>query len=112
MKELKIFNLLALKGTSKILLALLSKQEMTFSQLVELVGQPSTTNRALKQLLKFRLISRRVLDLRFRPVAYSLTSDGRRLAEIVALLLDFERELNLKLESSRAHSSSLNSSVL
>lgn len=97
MKKLNIFSLLALKGTIKILKALVDRRGLTFSELVEIIGQPSTTSRALKELLKYNLINRKVLDERYRPVMYSLTVDGRKLAEIVLMLIEFEKELNSKL---------------
>ncbi|MCS7386821.1 MAG: winged helix-turn-helix transcriptional regulator [archaeon GB-1867-005] len=95
-----IFKLLALKGASKILIALYENDLLIYSQLVEIVGYSTTTNRAIKKLIEFRLIKRRVLDERYRPVAYSLTETGRKLSEIIMQLMDFEKRLKASAQKS------------
>mgnify|MGYP000055855744 CR=1 FL=1 len=93
--KLNIFQLLALKGTTKIILALSRGSELTYSQLVSLVGQPATTSRALKLLTDLNLVKRRVVDAKYRPVMYSLTDIGIKLADLIEKLITFEEE-NLK----------------
>ncbi len=93
--RVNIFNVLALKGTSKILRNLL-KGDLTYSELSNAVGHSATTSRALKALLKLGVIERRVLNERYRPVLYSLTENGKKLAEIVNMLIDIEKNLKSK----------------
>jgi DNA-binding HxlR family transcriptional regulator len=89
---LDIFSLLALKGTRKILVKLHSLGETRYSELVKAVGHSTTTTRALNRLENLKLVKRRVLTEKYRPVVYSLTEKGERLAEIVVKLEDFEKE--------------------
>ena len=91
-----IFELLALKGTSKILIALYNNGTLIYSELVEVVGYSTTTNRAIRKLLKLKLIKRKVLNDRYRPVAYYLTDSGRELSEILQKLIEFEKRLKSK----------------
>jgi DNA-binding HxlR family transcriptional regulator len=89
---LDIFNLLALKGTRKILVKLHSLGETRYSELVKAVGHSTTTTRALNHMENFGLLKRRVLTEKYRPVMYSLTEKGKRLAKIVLELENFEKE--------------------
>jgi len=90
---LDIFNLLALKGTRKILTKLYSLGEVRYSDLVSAVGHSTTTTRSLNYLQNFGLVKRRVLAEKYRPVVYSLTEKGEKLAKIVLELQEFEKKL-------------------
>lgn len=81
-----VFQVLALRGTRKILDALKAKGRMRYSDLVEVVGFSTTTSRALKAMEALKLIQKQVLNEPYRPVVYWLTERGRKLAEIVAEL--------------------------
>ena len=83
-----ILYVLTLKGSPKILVALLRRGELTYSELSKVVGGPATTSRAIKALSEVGMIDRRVLDERYRPVVYSLTEKGRVLAELVVKILE------------------------
>lgn len=89
-----ILYVLSLKGSPKILVALLRKGELTYSELSRVVGGPATTSRAIKALSEMGMINRKVLDERYRPVVYSLTEKGRVLAELVIRILELHRKLD------------------
>ncbi len=78
-----VFEVFALRGTRKILKALSSKQELKYSELVEIVGFSKTTSRALRGMEKLGLVQKRALSEPYRPVAYWLTPKGKRLAALV-----------------------------
>lgn len=88
-----IFELISLKGTSRILLALHRNGQLTYSELVKIIGYSTTTSRALKRLMKLELINRKVLDEDYRPVIYYLTEDGKELVKIIQQLLNFQRKI-------------------
>ena len=80
------FEVLALKGTRKVLELLKTKDRMRYSELVSAIGFSTTTTRALKAMEAARLVDRKVLDEPYRPVAYSLTEKGRKLSQLAAEL--------------------------
>jgi DNA-binding HxlR family transcriptional regulator len=77
-------EVLCLKGTAKILFALRRKEGVSFSELAKVVGFSSTATRALKAMEENKLVSRQVLDKPYRPVIYSLTERGRKLAQLLS----------------------------
>ena len=82
--RLDAFEVLALKGTRKILEVLRDKGQVRYSQLADAVGFSTTTSRALKAMEAAKLVDREVLDEPYRPVAYSLTEKGRKLSQLAA----------------------------
>jgi DNA-binding HxlR family transcriptional regulator len=78
-----IIQLLALKGTKKILLSLEKTGKMQYSEIVKLVGYSTTTTRALKGMERFGIVKREVLNEPYRPVAYWLTEKGKKFASIL-----------------------------
>ena len=87
---MSVFDLLALKGARIVLSELSKKDEARYSELVEAVGHSTTTSRALNMMEKLGYIKREVLQEKYRPVVYSLTSRGRELSEVVETLKQFE----------------------
>jgi DNA-binding HxlR family transcriptional regulator len=77
-----LIDVIALKGTAKILLAL-RKQDQNYSALAKLVGFSTTTSRALKAMESNKLVTKQVLNEPYRPVIYSLTERGRKLSSIL-----------------------------
>ena len=82
--RLDAFEVLALKGTRKILEVLSDKGQVRYSQLADAVGFSPTTSRALKAMEAAKLVDREVLNEPYRPVAYSLTEKGRKLSQLTA----------------------------
>ena len=78
-----VFDVVGLKCSRIIMRELSRKETLRYSELQEAVGSPSTTNLALDKLRRSSLVSRRVLDEPYRPVAYSLTEAGRKVAALV-----------------------------
>ncbi len=78
-----ILRLLALKGTKKILFTLDKAAKMRYTEIVKVVGYSTTTTRSLKNLEKTGIVKREVLNAPYRPVAYSLTEKGRKLASLL-----------------------------
>jgi len=78
-----IIGLLALGGTRKILASLDKAGRMQYSQIVKVVGYSTTATRSLKAMEKFGIVKREVLNEPYRPVAYSLTDKGKKLAVIL-----------------------------
>lgn len=76
-----VFELLALKGTTRILEELRQRQKSMYSDLVRIVGHSTTTTRALNAMMALGFIEKEVLNKRYRPVVYFLTEKGRKLAE-------------------------------
>jgi len=78
-----IIGLLALGGTKKILVSLEKAGKIRYSEIVRVVGYSTTATRSLKAMEKFGIVKREVLDEPYRPVAYSLTEKGKKLAGIL-----------------------------
>ena len=78
-----VFEVIGLRGSRIILRELSRKDAMRYSDLQGAVGSPSTTNLALDKLRRSSLVTRKVLDEPYRPVAYSLTESGKRVAALV-----------------------------
>lgn len=91
-----IFTLLALKGTRIILLELRHKHKIKYSNLVKAVGHSTTTSRALNNMENLNIVSKEVLQEKYRPVTYSLTPKGEELAEILIELKRLEVTLKTK----------------
>ena len=83
---MRLFKLLALKGTWLIVLSLYKRGPMKYSEIVKLVGYSTTANRALKALEKEAFIEKRALTEPYRPVIYSLSKKGEKLARILEQL--------------------------
>jgi len=83
---MKIFKLLTLKGTWLIVLNLYRHGPMRYSEIVKIVGYSTTANRALKALERMGFIEKQALTEPYRPVIYSLTEKGKKLARILEQL--------------------------
>lgn len=88
-----VFELLALKGTRKILLELQQRQKVRYSDLVRVVGHSTTTSRALSSMENLDIVTKEVLQEKYRPVVYSLTENGKRLSKILIELTSLEKTL-------------------
>ena len=75
--------MLALRGTKKILLSMEKTGKMKYSEIVKVVGYSTTTTRSLKSMEKFGIVKREILDEPYRPVTYSLTEKGKKLAGLM-----------------------------
>ena len=82
--------MLALKGTWLIVLSLYRHGPMRYSEIVRLVGYSTTANRALRALENKGFIEKRALTEPYRPVVYSLTEKGVKLAKIIEQLESLE----------------------
>lgn len=83
---MELIEVVALKGTRRILVALTHKEKMNFSELARIVGFSTTTTRSLKAMEAHLLVTKEVLNEPYRPVAYSLTDRGKRVANLLAEL--------------------------
>lgn len=81
-----IIGILALRGTRKILLGMEKAGKLKYSEIVKIVGYSTTTTRSLKSMEQLGVVKREVLDEPYRPVAYSLTDKGRKLAGLLKQL--------------------------
>jgi DNA-binding HxlR family transcriptional regulator len=84
-----IIEVLALRGTKSILLSLEKAGKMRYSDIVKTVGYSTTSTRALKSMEKHGIVKREVLNEPYRPVCYSLTEKGKKLATLVKELETF-----------------------
>jgi len=75
-----IIRVLSLRGTRKILLSMEKAGKMRYSEIVKIVGYSTTTTRALKSMERHGIVKKEVLNEPYRPVSYSLTDKGRKLA--------------------------------
>jgi DNA-binding HxlR family transcriptional regulator len=57
--------------------------KMRYSEIVKIVGYSSTTTRALKNMERHSIVKKEVLNEPYRPVSYSLTDKGKKLATLV-----------------------------
>jgi DNA-binding HxlR family transcriptional regulator len=57
--------------------------KMKYSEIVNVVGYSTTTTRSLKSMEKLGVVKREVLNEPYRPVAYSLTEKGKKLANLL-----------------------------
>lgn len=78
-----IIRLLALKGTKKIVSTLDKVAKMRYTDIVKIVGYSTTTTRSLKSMEKLGMVKRELLNEPYRPVAYSLTEKGKKLATLL-----------------------------
>lgn len=78
-----LFDQLARAGTVEILLALKSRQTLSFAGVRKLLGNSTTATRRLRELQQSGVVSRRVLQDRLRTVEYRLTEKGAQVAELV-----------------------------
>jgi DNA-binding HxlR family transcriptional regulator len=69
-------QLLALKGTMKILFSLEKSGTLRYSEIVDIVGYSTTATRALKRMQRQGILKREILDEPYRPVSYTLTDKG------------------------------------
>jgi DNA-binding HxlR family transcriptional regulator len=76
-------QMLALRGTKKILFSLEKAGKMRYSEIVKAVGYSTTSTRALKSMERHGIVKKEVLNEPYRPVAYWLTEKGKRLATLV-----------------------------
>jgi DNA-binding HxlR family transcriptional regulator len=53
---------------------------MRYYEIVKVVGYSTTTTRALKSMERQGLVKKEALNEPYRPVSYSLTDKGRKLA--------------------------------
>jgi DNA-binding HxlR family transcriptional regulator len=56
---------------------------MKYSEIVKVVGYSTTTTRSLKNMEKFGIVRRELLNEPYRPAAYSLIYKGRKLTNIL-----------------------------
>ncbi len=82
----RILDVLALRGTERILSTLKEKGRVRYSDLADLVGFATTTTRALKAMEEARLVNKEVLNEPYRPVVYSLTEKGKKAADLIGEL--------------------------
>ena len=75
-----IIRVLSLRGTRKILLSMEKAGKMRYSEIVKIVGYSTTTTRALNSMERHGIVKKEVLNEPYRPVSYSLTDKGRKLA--------------------------------
>ena len=73
---------------------LYQRGEVKYSELSEKIGYASTLNRSLKQLMVLGLVSRKVLDEPYRPVIYSLTTEGENLAEALKKISEIGKRVS------------------
>ena len=87
-----IFGILALKGSRIVIRRLAEKESLRYSELQQAIGSPSTTNLALLRLVGGGLVKKEVLNEPYRPVLYSLTPEGKRVAKLMVKLADQSRK--------------------
>jgi DNA-binding HxlR family transcriptional regulator len=80
--SLKI-DILARKGTMRVLCALADRGAMSFTEFRRLVGSPTTTSKCLRGLVEAGLMKREIQADRYRSVRYSLTERGAKVAKLV-----------------------------
>lgn len=76
-------DILARKGTMRVLCALADRGEMNFTEFRRLVGSPTTTSKCLQSLVEAGLVKKEIQADRYRSVRYSLTARGARVAKLV-----------------------------
>lgn len=77
-----LYQVLALRGTVRVLQALAENGPMKYKELVGKVGFSTTTSRCLKALEIHEAIQKRVLNEAYRPVEYRITDKGRKLHQL------------------------------
>jgi len=80
--SLKI-DIIARRGTMRILCALADKGAMNFTEFKRLVGSPTTTSSCLRGLVGAGLVRKEIQADRYRSVRYSLTDRGSRVAKLI-----------------------------
>lgn len=76
-------DILARKGTMRVLCALADQGAMSFTGFRQLVGSPTTTSKCLRGLVEAGLLRREIQADRYRSVRYSLTERGAKVAKLV-----------------------------
>lgn len=88
---MKILKAISKTKSDEILIAL-SKQNLTFGKIARLVNHPALATIRLKELKKFGLIEREVMQNELRTVEYSLTEKGKIIANALKTISEFEKE--------------------
>ena len=76
-------DIIARKGSMRIMHAIAEQETMNFSEFRRLVGSPTTTSKCLRGLVDAGLLTREIQADRYRSVKYSLTKKGARVARLV-----------------------------
>ena len=69
-------DIIAHKGSMRILHAISERETMNFSEFRRLVGSPTTTSKCLQGLVGAGLLVKEIQADRYRSVKYSLTAKG------------------------------------
>jgi len=62
---------------------LVDKKGMSFTELREIIGSPTTASQRLQELTELGILRREVQADRFRSVKYSMTEKGAQVAKII-----------------------------
>ena len=86
----KFIKALSRKWTLQILSFMLEHEEVRYKELEELISNPRTSSRLLKELTKLGIIVRKVSE--DRTVSYKLTSRGKELMKLVDRITELESQ--------------------
>lgn len=93
MNDEEFFHAIGKKGAIHIIRSLLSKEEMTYSELEQLLkGSPKLTSGRLEELVKLEILNREVMSDKYRTVKYSLTSKGNAITQLIEQIIEFTQE--------------------
>lgn len=79
---------LSRKYTLKILSLMLKHEEVRYKEIEDIISNPRTCSRLLKELSKLGIITRKVSEN--RTVSYALTSRGKELMKLVNRISELE----------------------
>ena len=76
----KIYKIFRRKGSVEILIYITEKEKVRYSELKEVVDNETSLIRALKVLCEYDLITRHIVDDKYRPTEYEITEKGKVIA--------------------------------
>ena len=84
----EIYKIFRRKGSIEILIYIAEKGKVRYSELKEVVDNEPSLIRALKVLREYDLITRRIVDDKYRPTEYEITEKGKIIAEYFKRIID------------------------
>ena len=92
----KLIKLLAKEGVVDILLFIHKNGSARYKDLVAIISSEPTLVRRLNELTSLKILERRLLDEKYRPVEYRLTELGAELSECLIKTMSELEKIHFK----------------
>ena len=86
----EILRLMKREGVPEIILYMHEHKKARYSELKKVLKSEATLVRALKILTEEDILSRKLLDEKYRPTEYAITEKGERIGKSLKELIDLD----------------------